>query len=100
MAPKPPLDHLPKFNPTPPTNTPDPKYKKTKTGRSSVVVTLGVEMLAVGMFALIADTNDQVGNIVILFMVGLWLIYAVTDSAVIASIGSALSGIATSASKS
>jgi hypothetical protein len=61
---------------------------------SETILTLALEFLAVGLFTLLAGANDQSGEIMILFMVGLWLIYLVTDSAVVAGIGATLTRVA------
>lgn len=61
---------------------------------SETILTLALEFLAVGLFTLLAGANDDVGEIMILFMVGLWLIYLITDSKVVAGIGATLTRVA------
>jgi len=54
---------------------------------------VGVEMLGVGVFTLIAGASDDAGKIVVLFMVGLWVIFLVTNSKVITSIDNGLNNV-------
>jgi hypothetical protein len=61
---------------------------------SETILTLALEFLAVGLFTLLAGASDEAGEIMILFMVGLWLIYLVTDSAVVARISATLTRVA------
>lgn len=61
---------------------------------SEAIMTLGLEILAVGIFTVMAGISHDMGTIVIIFMVGFWLIYMITDSAVIAKIGAALTTVA------
>jgi hypothetical protein len=58
-----------------------------------VALMVGVEMLGVGVFTLIAGASDDAGKIVVLFMVGLWVIFLVTNSKVIASIDNGLANV-------
>jgi hypothetical protein len=64
---------------------------------SSVILNVGVELLAVGLFTLLAGASDEAGNIVVIFMIGLWLIWMISDSSVVASIGRALNNVASQA---
>jgi hypothetical protein len=61
----------------------------------SVIVTLSVELLAVGLFTLVAGISNDAGRLMVIFMVGLWLIYALTTSQVITHLGALLQGVAT-----
>jgi len=61
---------------------------------SEAILTLGLEVLAVGIFTVIAGISHDVGTIVIIFMIGFWLIYMITNSSVIAGIGAALTRVA------
>lgn len=63
---------------------------KQRNPQEEAILTLGLELLAVGLFTLIAGASDDVGTIVIIFMVGLWLIYLVTNSKVIAGLEAGL----------
>ena len=60
---------------------------------SNAILAVSIEFLAVGLFALIAGASDEVGTIMVVFMVGLWLIFMVTDSAIVASIGRGLQNV-------
>lgn len=61
---------------------------------SDALLTLGVELAGVTVFTLLAGAGDEVGSAVVLFMVGLWLIFLVSDSKVIAGISSAITNVA------
>jgi hypothetical protein len=63
------------------------------TGTSSTILVIGVEFLAVGLFALIAGISDDVGNLVVIFMIGLWLILMISDSKIFTGLGNALSNV-------
>lgn len=67
------------------------------TAAHPTLVVVAVELLAVGLFTLLAGISNDVGTIVVLFMVGLWLIFLITDSQTVAGIGSALTTIANGA---
>lgn len=53
---------------------------------SDALLTVAIEGLAVGIFTLIAGINDQAGSIVVTFMVGLWIIFMITNSGAISKI--------------
>jgi hypothetical protein len=57
---------------------------------SDVLLKLGLELGAVGVFTLIAGASDDAGSLMVLFMVGLWLIFMVSNSGVIAGISNAI----------
>jgi hypothetical protein len=61
---------------------------------ASTVLLAGTELAAVAVFTLIAGASDDAGTIMVLVMVGLWLIYMVSDSKVIAGISGAIGNIA------
>lgn len=67
---------------------------------SENLLVIAIELLGVAMLTLIAGISDEMGKMVVLFMAGLWLLYAITDSKVITRIGSILSGVAREATKS
>jgi hypothetical protein len=62
-----------------------------KNGNTFLIV--GVELLGVGLLTLLAGASDDAGNIVIIFMVGLWLIYMVTNPGVISGLSSSLQDV-------
>jgi hypothetical protein len=61
--------------------------------KGNVFLVVGVELLGVGLFTLLAGASDDAGNIVIIFMLGLWLIYLVTNPGVIAGLDRGLQNI-------
>jgi hypothetical protein len=54
---------------------------------SDAVLAVGVELLGVGLLTILAGASDEAGNTVVVFMLGLWLIYMIVDSSVIEGIG-------------
>lgn len=63
------------------------KPKKAKrTGASEAVVQLALELLAVSLFTLMAGASNEMGNLMIIFMVGFWLIYLIQNAKVIAGL--------------
>lgn len=66
---------------------------------SETVLVIALELLGVALLTLVAGISDEMGKIVVLFMAGFWLIYVITDSAVISRLGNILSGVATEATK-
>jgi len=60
---------------------------------SDALLTVGVELGAVAVFTLIAGASDDAGSLVVLFMVGLWLIFLVSDSSVIAGVSNAITNV-------
>jgi hypothetical protein len=59
-----------------------------------VILTVGVELAAVALFTLVAGASDDAGSVVVLFMAGLWLIYLVSDSKVLAGLSNAITNVA------
>jgi hypothetical protein len=70
---------------------------KSKSGPSETILTVGLELGAVALFTIIAGFSDDAGTFMVLWMVGLWLIYIVSDSAVIAGFSNAIGNIASQA---
>lgn len=64
----------------------------------SIFIVVAIELLAVGIFTLIAGVNTNMGKFMVILMVGFWLIYVVTTSAVISNLGNALGKVADNAS--
>jgi hypothetical protein len=60
---------------------------------SDVIFTVGVEALGVGLLAVLAGSNDDVGSLIVLFMAGLWLLFFVTDSKAVSSLLGAFSNL-------
>lgn len=60
------------------------------------LLTIGAELLGVGLLALVAGINDQTGKIIVMIMTGFWLIYLVgPGSAEIAKLGADFQVIST-----
>lgn len=55
------------------------------------VTAIFVELAAVGIFTLIAGISNDVGTLVVIFMVGMWLIFLITNPAVSAKLGKTFS---------
>lgn len=55
---------------------------------SNTVLSTAVEVVGVGILALIAGANDDVGKLMVIFMVGLWAVFMVTNPNVISKIAS------------
>lgn len=53
---------------------------------TNAILALAVEGLAVGLLTLLAGAGKDAGSIVLLFMIGLWLIFLVTHSGVISRV--------------
>lgn len=53
---------------------------------SEALIQLGLELLAVSLFTLIAGASNEVGTLVVLFMVGMWMIYLIENSKLIAGL--------------
>lgn len=66
------------------------KQQKVRNPGEEAILTLGLELLSVGLLTLIAGASNDVGTIVVIFMVGLWLIYIITNAKVIAGLEAGL----------
>lgn len=64
----------------------------------SIILVLAIELLAVGIFTLLAGISKEWGRAVVIFMVALWLIYLITTFPVLTHLGSALQNISNQAS--
>jgi|SRR5580698_3307783 hypothetical protein len=67
---------------------------ETLTYNHDIFIVLAIELLAVGLFTLLAGISNDVGKLMVILMIGLWAIYLVTTSSVISGLGSALGKIA------
>ena len=63
----------------------------------STILVLAIELLAVGVFTLLAGISNEWGRAVVIFMVALWIIYMVTTFPVLNNLGSALQNISNQA---
>jgi hypothetical protein len=50
------------------------------------LLTVSVEIVGVGLLALLAGASNDVGKLIVVFMAGLWAVFIVTNPAVIARI--------------
>lgn len=69
------------------------------TSPTNTILAVGVELLGVGLLSLLAGASNEAGSIVVIFMLGLWLIFLITDSRVVAGFGNALANVANQAAK-
>jgi hypothetical protein len=76
-------------NPAPAGAVPAKKAKK-RAADSEALVQLALELLAVSLFTLIAGASNEMGTLVVLFMVGMWLIYLIENSKTIAGLERAM----------
>jgi len=60
---------------------------------SSTILVIGLELGAVALFTFVAGVSDDAGTIMVVIMIGLWLLYMVNDSQVIAGISNAIGNI-------
>ena|SRR5215471_1419498 len=78
--------------PAPAKHQPSGKTGPLKLNSSDVIVVLMLELAGVSVLTLAAGVNDSWGNAIVWFMIGLWLIYLVTDASnVVAKFSNALS---------
>ncbi len=66
----------------------------TRTGGSALIVALAMEFLAVGVFTVVAGTDDRVGSVVLIFVVGLFLLFLVTNDKVVSGLADAITLLA------
>jgi len=64
---------------------------------TDILLLVGVELLGVGLLTVLAGASDEAGNVVVIFMLGLWLIWMVSDPSVIGGLGNALGNVAAQA---
>lgn len=57
------------------------------------ILALAFEAVAVGIITLLAGINDDMGKAMVTVMAALWLIYMMTNSAVISSLGNFVSTV-------
>lgn len=53
---------------------------------SNAILAVAIELIAVGTFTLIAGINKDFGKLMIVFMVGLWLIFLIQESTLVANL--------------
>jgi hypothetical protein len=62
---------------------------------SAAILAIALELLAVGIFTLLAGAGPQAGRIMVLVMVTLWIIFAISNTTVISGIGKAFASLST-----
>lgn len=60
----------------------------------NIFVVVALELLAVGLFTLLAGISDNFGTLVVIFMVAMWLIYIMANAKVLSTLQSGLSKVA------
>lgn len=60
--------------------------KKKPGPDSNAILAVAIELLAVGTFTLIAGINTDFGKLMVIFMVGLWLIFLIQESSLVAKL--------------
>jgi hypothetical protein len=53
---------------------------------NEIVVTTAVELIGVGLLALLASSNEQLGSIVVIFMAGILLLWAISHTSQLKSL--------------
>lgn len=53
-----------------------------------------IQLAAVGVFTLIAGISNDVGTLVVIFMVGMWILFLITNPTITAKIGNAATNAA------
>lgn len=61
-----------------------------RTPAAAAILDVSLELLAVGLFTLIAGASDEVGKVVLIVMAGLWLIYLISYSSILSSLNNKL----------
>jgi hypothetical protein len=65
----------------------------TASSAGSALLTIGLEIGAVGLFAVIANSGDNAASIMLIVMTGLWIMWAIQNSASIGRLGGLISGV-------
>jgi hypothetical protein len=60
---------------------------------TDAILSLAVEGLAVGLLSLLASSSDDLGKIVVVFMIGLWMIWLVTNGKTVSRLANAVGNI-------
>lgn len=62
----------------------------SKSSASSAILSISLELLAVGVFTVMAGASSDMGTIMVLIMVSLWLMFMVTNSSVVGGLVNSL----------
>lgn len=65
----------------------------SKPNASDTLLAVGVEGIAVALFTLLAGANDQIGSFVLMFMVGMWILFLVTNGNAVSRITNTVGNI-------
>jgi hypothetical protein len=60
---------------------------------TDAILSIAVEGLAVGLFTLIASSSNEAGSIVVTFMIGLWMIWLISNAGVVSRFANAIGNI-------
>lgn len=60
---------------------------------SNAILAVALELIAIGTFTLIAGINHDFGSLMIIFMVGLWLIFLIQESSMISHLESLITTV-------
>jgi Ca2+/Na+ antiporter len=52
------------------------------------ILTISVEIIGVGLLALLAGADDDMGKLLVVFMAGLWAVFMITNPQIVAKIAS------------
>lgn len=58
-----------------------------------VILTVGIEIIGVGLMAAVAGTNDQLGSVIVLLMVGFFILFLVNNPIIGTSLSNLFKGI-------
>lgn len=59
---------------------------KARPPASAAILTVSLELLAVGVFTLMAGAGPDMGSLTLLFIIGLWLLFLITNPTVITTL--------------
>lgn len=62
----------------------------SKSSASSAILSISLELLAVGVFTVMAGASSDMGTIMVLIMVSLWLMFMITESSVVGGLVNSL----------
>lgn len=67
----------------------------TRPAASAAILTISLELAAVGAFTLLAGASDEAGTVMVIIMIGLWLIYAISETGVLYNVTGAFKSLVT-----
>lgn len=57
-------------------------------------LTVGLEIIAVSVFGIVADINDEIAGVIMVFMVGLWVMWAISNATSIHGLSNVITEVA------